>query len=35
MCHCMTDEEYETMVKRVRQAVKKETEQKAVITVSA
>ncbi len=36
MCHCMTDEEYEMMLKRIREAAKKNlanVEQKAVITV--
>lgn len=35
MCHCMTEEEYEAMLKRIREAQKKPVQQPAVITVKA
>lgn len=35
MCHCMSDEEYEAMLKRIREAQKKTVERPALITVKA
>jgi hypothetical protein len=34
MCHCMSEEEFELMSKRAREAAKKNVEQKAVIAVT-
>lgn len=35
MCHCMSEEEYEAMLKRIREASKKTVQEPAVITVKA
>jgi len=35
MCHCTSEAEYEMWLKKVKEASRKQAEQKAVITVSA